>query len=260
MAAATSDTSKKPTDQVESAKRLAARRAVDENVVSPTSSDGRAETVIIGVGSGSTMVYAVERIGEKVREQKHLAIICIPTSHQARNLIISNKLPLGDLAAFPQLDVCIDGADEIDRNLTLIKGAGACQLQEKIVAYNSRRFVVVADFRKYSETLGQQWKRGIPLEVAALSYACVIKTISSWGVQATLRDGAPSKVGPTVTDNGNLVVDCLFDATSMRNPAELELRLRSIPGVVATGLFVAMAQKAYIGNKDGTVTVYTPAH
>ncbi|KJE94582.1 ribose-5-phosphate isomerase [Capsaspora owczarzaki ATCC 30864] len=233
-----------PTDLVEKAKKAAAFAAVDEYV-----KDG----MTIGVGSGSTIVYAVERIVERVKAE-NLKLVCIPTSFQARQLIVEGGLVLSDLSRHSAIDVAIDGADEADAQLNCIKGGGACMLQEKIVAYNAKRFVVVADFRKKSETLGQQWKAGVPIEVIPLAYVPVLRKLESFGGKPVLRM-AKAKAGPVVTDNGNFVVDCDFGL--IQDPAALDKRIASIPGVVETGLFVNMAEKAFFGMQDGTVETRT---
>lgn len=152
----------------------------------------------------------------------------------------------------PELDVVIDGADECDSNLTLIKGGGGCQLQEKIVASCSRKMVVIADYRKKSVNLGDQWKKGIPIEVIPMAYIPVRNKLQGLGLEPVLRM-AKSKAGPVVTDNGNFVFDALFSAP--REWEELETRLLRIPGVVETGLFVGFAEVAYFGMEDGSVSV-----
>ncbi|XP_060908716.1 ribose-5-phosphate isomerase-like, partial [Labrus mixtus] len=132
---------------------------------------------VVGVGSGSTIVYAVDRLAERVREQK-LNIVCVPTSFQARQQILQHGLTLSDLDRHPELDVAIDGADEVDADLTLIKGGGGCLTQEKIVAGCAKHFVVIADYRKNSKDLGQQWKKGVPIEVIPMAYVPVSRIIA----------------------------------------------------------------------------------
>ncbi|KAK2712843.1 ribose-5-phosphate isomerase-like [Artemia franciscana] len=226
---------------VEGSKKEAACIAVENNV----------KGGVIGIGSGSTIVYAVEKLAEIVAEQ-NLDIVCIPTSFQARQLIIKHGLPLGDLETHPVLDVCIDGADEVDTDLTLIKGGGGCLLQEKIVASCAKKFVVIADYRKKSNNLGEQWTKGIPIEVIPLSYRCVeMKIVSQYGGNIDLRLSGESKAGPVVTDNGNFILDWKFPSTLDWKAVEIFLNM--IPGVVENGLFVNMAHVAYFGMKDGSV-------
>lgn len=133
------------------AKRFAAHLAVEENVSSNTT---------IGIGSGSTVVYAVEKLAEMYHSKEITNIICVPTGFQSENLIISNKLPLGTLKQNWAIDVDIDGADEVDAQLNCIKGGGGCHLGEKMVAYNAKRFIVIADYRKQSDKLCTKWQKG----------------------------------------------------------------------------------------------------
>lgn len=227
---------------VEAAKRLAARAAVDAFI-----KNGHR----VGIGSGSTVVYAVERIAERVKADK-LELICVPSSFQARQLIIQNGLVLSDLEITPELDVAIDGADEVDEKLTLIKGGGGCLLQEKIVINAAKEFVVVADYRKDSKELGEQWKKGVPIEVLPLAYRCVqIEIEKRFGGKAIVRQ-AKAKAGPLVTDNGNFIIDWHFDTALKWD--EIGRDLNDIPGVVEHGLFINRAKIAYFGNEDGSVS------
>ncbi|XP_063591594.1 ribose-5-phosphate isomerase-like [Penaeus indicus] len=150
-----------------------------------------------------------------------------------------------------KLDVAIDGADEADSDLTLIKGGGGCQLQEKIVAAAAKLFVVIADYRKDSSLLGEQWSKGVPIEVVPMAYRPIqLKIESMLGGKALLRQ-AKSKAGPVVTDNGNFILDWVFDGK--HNWSEVNQQIMMIPGVVETGLFVNMAKIAYFGMQDGSV-------
>jgi len=232
-------------DPVETGKRLAAYAAVDENV---------GANMVVGVGSGSTIAYAVERLAEKVK-QGMMGIICVPTSFQAKQLIVDNDLTLSDLERHPKLDVAIDGADEVDEHLNLIKGGGGCLTQEKIVASCAEQFFVIADFRKDSRQLGENWQKGVPIEVVPMAWKPVKTKIESrFDGVAALRM-AVSKAGPLVTDNGNFILDWRFtaDAAATRSWPEVDKDLQCIPGVVDTGLFCGMSTKAYFGMKDGTV-------
>eukprot|EP00128_Syssomonas_multiformis_P008315 Colp12_sorted_trinity150504_noHs@19418 len=231
---------------VEDAKRKAAYAAVDEFVK---------DNFVVGIGSGSTVVYAVERIAERVKTEG-LKLVCLPSSFQARQLIVENNLVLGDFDRYPVNDVTIDGADEIDAELNAIKGGGGCHLQEKILASTAKQFVIIADFRKDSKKLGEQWKKGVPIEVVPMALAPVTNKLKELGCVPKLRM-AVNKAGPVVTDNGNLVIDADFGI--IVSPATLEQKLSLIPGIVETGLFINMAVKAFIGNADGSVTEHTKA-
>ncbi|MBD3194981.1 MAG: ribose 5-phosphate isomerase A [Candidatus Lokiarchaeota archaeon] len=227
---------------IELGKKKAATKAVDENVK---------KDMILGIGSGSTVVYAVNRIAELNREQ-NLNLKCIPTSFQSYQLIVENGLTLVSLDQYPEIDLDIDGADEIDSNLNLIKGGGGCLVQEKIIASNSKKLVIIADFRKYSKLLGENWKKGVPIEVIPLSYVPIMRKLEKMGGKPKLRM-AKSKAGPLVSDNGNFIVDVDFGV--IKDPSELNNRLLVIPGIVDTGFFIGMTKKAYIGQKDGSVII-----
>lgn len=230
------------TTSLEAAKRLAAFKAVDVYVKNNS---------VIGIGSGSTVVYAIQRLAERVRAEK-LNVTCIPTSFQARQLLLEHGLKVSDLEVHPQISVCIDGADEVDHNLNLIKGGGGCLLQEKIVASCANELIIIADYTKNSRRLGDQYKKGIPIEVVPLAYVPVKNKIKGlYGGELGLRM-AVAKAGPVVTDNGNFILDwkSFNQDLSWR---DVNQAIKMIPGVVETGLFVGMAKKAYFGLADGSV-------
>lgn len=224
------------------AKKAAAYKAVNEYVKNGFK---------VGVGSGSTIVFAIDRLAERVHKEK-LNIICVPTSFQSRQLLIKNQLTVGELEIYPQLDICIDGADEVDSNLNLIKGGGGCLLEEKIVASCAKILVIIADYTKNSEKLGDKYKKGIPIEVVPMAYKPVKQVIEKkFGGDLELRM-AIAKAGPVVTDNGNFILDwknfkqdVVWDVVNKS--------ILQIPGVIETGLFIDMAQKAYFGLEDGSV-------
>lgn len=227
---------------VEAAKSAAALQAVKENVF-----DG----CRLGVGSGSTVVFAVQHLANLVKTSG-ITVTCVPTSFQAKQLILENQLELSDLSRCPVLDVVIDGADECDTLLTLIKGGGGCHLQEKIVASCSRKMVVIADYRKKSQNLGDQWRKGIPIEVVPMAYVPVSRKLVEYNLEPVLRM-AKAKAGPVVTDNGNFVIDAMFSGP--HSWKELDVKLNTTPGIVETGLFVGFAKAAYFGMEDGSVSV-----
>lgn len=229
---------------VEDAKRKAAYAAVDEYV-----KDG----MVVGVGSGSTVVYAVDRLIERVQSEK-LKIKCIPTSYQSQLLIINGGLPLTSLAFEDRIDVTIDGADEVDPELNLIKGGGACHVQEKLIAYNSEKLVIIVDYRKIApKTLGTVWTKGVPIEVIPSALQPVQRKLKSLGaLSCDVRMGGSAKAGPVVTDNSNFIIDAHFGPID--NVGQLQIQLQSIAGLVDTGLFVKMASKCFIGNEDGSVS------
>lgn len=228
---------------LESAKQAAAFKAVDKHVQN---------NYVVGIGSGSTIVYAAERLAERVSKEK-LNVVCIPTSFQAKQLIVKHDLRLGSLDTHPTVDVCIDGADEVDLNLDLIKGGGACLLQEKIVASCARDLIIIADYTKDSVKLGDQYKKGIPIEVIPMSYVPIQNKIrNKFGGEVNLRM-AVAKAGPVITDNGNFILDWV-NFKQLDDWNQVNTVIRMIPGVVETGLFIGMARIVYFGQADGTVT------
>lgn len=229
-------------DLIELGKKNAAFKAVEENVK---------EGMILGIGSGSTIVYAVEKIAE-INKKKDLKLKCIPTSFQSYQLIVDNDLSLVSLDQYPEIDLDIDGADEIDNELNLIKGGGGCLVQEKIIAYNSKKLVIIADFRKKSSKLGENWKKGVPIEVMPIAYIPIMNKLKKLGGTPKLRM-AQAKAGPLVTDNGNFIIDVDFGI--MDSPSDIDFKISQIPGVVDTGFFIGMTSKAYIGQEDGKVIV-----
>ncbi|TFF89982.1 MAG: ribose 5-phosphate isomerase A [Promethearchaeota archaeon] len=224
------------------AKKVAAEKAVEENLKAD---------MILGIGSGSTVIYAVKKISEMDKSQ-HLNLKCIPTSFQSYQLIVENGLKLVSLDQYPEIDLDIDGADEIDKDLNLIKGGGGCLVQEKIIASNAKKLIIIADFRKNSVHLGEKWKKGIPIEVIPMAYVPLMKKLEKLGANPKLRM-AKAKAGPLVTDNGNFIIDADFGV--IKNPKILNTTLLSIPGIVDTGFFIDMTSKAYIGQKDGQVSI-----
>lgn len=227
----------------QAAKSLAGHTAVD-NHITP-------DTRVVGIGSGSTIVYAVQRLAQRVKEEG-LRVRCVPTSFQARQLIVEHGLELSDMEREPRVEVTIDGCDEADTDLTLIKGGGGCQTQEKIVAQYSDMFVVIADYRKMSERLGQSWDY-VPIEVVPMAYRPVQEAIvRRWGGEARLRM-AKHKAGPVVTDNGGLILDWSWDKSMSMDWDSVNTDIVKMAGVVETGLFVNMAKVAYFGMEDGSV-------
>ncbi|PWN30439.1 putative RKI1-D-ribose-5-phosphate ketol-isomerase [Jaminaea rosea] len=240
----------KPLEGVEAAKRAAAYASVDNHVLP--------EHKVVGIGSGSTVPYVVERIvqqGPKVNAARWF----VPTGFQSKELIVQAGLNLGDVDSFPVIDVTIDGADEVDPSLNCIKGGGACQLREKVLAEAAKTFIVVADYRKESPQLGQKWTQGVPIEVAQFAYASVMRKLEALGGKPVLRMGGGAKAGPCVTDNSGFVIDCPFPASSFSSPSDLLAKIKLMTGVVEVGLFCDVAKAAYFGNADGTITSRTAA-
>lgn len=213
------------------AKRRAGERAAD------FVQDG----LTIGLGTGSTVYWTILRLGERVRQG--LRIRGIPTSQQTADLAVEHGIPLTTFDSVHELDLAIDGADEIDPNLNLIKGAGGALLREKIVARASRRLIIVADESKLVSQLG----RGpVPVEIAPFGHAVTEARLAAFGGVPRLRrvDGAPA-----LTDNGNFVVDTSFGPIA--DPTTLQRELKLLTGVIDTGLFLGLADLAVIGTPTG---------
>lgn len=218
--------------QAEEAKKKAADAAVEH-----VKND-----FIVGLGSGTTAAYAIKALGEKIKRE-HLNVLAVPTSYQAFLLAVQHGITITTLEEHPTLDVTIDGADQIDPNLNLIKGMGAALAREKIVASTSKHNIIIADANKKVTTLGQN-NQPIPAEILPFAIAPVQRRIMLAGGKPILRE-AKNKLGPVITDNGNALIDAYFG--TINNPAELEKELKLIPGVVETGLFINLADVAYVG-------------
>jgi len=199
---------------------------------------------IMGLGSGSTAAYAVQEIGKLIR-QKRWRILGVPTSHQAFLLAVDCGIQVTTLDEHPQLDLTIDGADQIDPDLNMIKGMGGALAREKIVALASKQNVIVADETKLVKKLGDN--HPIPVEVLPFAATTTISKIREAGGKPVIRMGT-GKVGPVVTDNGNYILDVWM--RRINDPRELDAKLKFISGVVETGLFIGVADLVYVGTRD----------
>ena len=203
---------------------------------------------IVGVGSGSTMAHAIVELARRTKARK-LDVSIVPTSHQIENLAISHGLKILNMNEAFTIDYAIDGADQVqESSLDLIKGGGAALLREKIVDEAARKLAIVVDETKLTNHLGG--KQPVPLEVLPMAYKRVQIHIARMGGRAKLREGA-GKVGPIITDNGNFVLDADFGRIG--KPSVLERRLKMIPGLLETGLFLGMADVVYVGQSTGAV-------
>jgi ribose 5-phosphate isomerase A len=211
-------------EEKEAAGRAAAKLVRDGNVV--------------GLGTGSTAYFAIIALGERVKAG--LKIVGIPTSSQTADLARAVGVPLTTLDEHPEIDITIDGADEVDPKLNLIKGGGGALLREKVVAAASRKMVVVADSSKIVSVLG---KFPLPVEVIAFARTVIENKIVALGAVPKLRtkrDGSPY-----LTDNGNQILDCSFG--KIKDPAALARELSGIPGIVEHGLFIGLAKLVMVG-------------
>lgn len=201
--------------------------------------------MIIGLGSGSTVYWAIKRIGELVA--KGLRVTGVPTSLKTEKLAEAYSIPLFSFKDVTNIDITIDGADEVDPNLNLIKGGGGSLVREKIVASASKALIIVVDDSKMVSKLG---KFPLPVEVTPFGFESTLKKINALGCDAIprMRDNQL-----LVTDNNNFIADCHFQSIAF--PAALSVALNKIPGVVENGLFCDMADKIIIGTEhDGTET------
>jgi ribose 5-phosphate isomerase A len=187
------------------------------------------DEMVVGLGTGSTVAWTIKRLGERVREEG-LQFLGVPTSYQAENLAIDSGIRLTTLNQNPVLDLAIDGADQVDETLMVIKGGGAAHTREKVVACSARRFVIVADEGKYVEKLNHP----VPVEVLPFAARLVEQRLTGLGGVPMLRLGK-MKDGPVITDNGNFVMD--VDFGEIEDPKGLAARISSIPGVVEHGIF-----------------------
>ena len=205
---------------------------------------------IIGLGSGTTIAYAIEAIGEKIKLE-NLNVKGIPTSYQAFQLAVKHGIPVTTLEEHPVIDITIDGADQVDPNLNLIKGMGAALAREKIVASASKQNIIVADESKRVKALGEK-EHPVPIEVLPFANVHVQRRIEVIGGKAVLREGK-GKLGPVITDNGNVILDAVFG--EINDPTVLGIKLKMIPGVLETGLFVGMADIVYFGSSSSVEKV-----
>lgn len=201
----------------------------------------------IGLGTGSTAAKFVEQLGRKVKDG--LEVICVPTSEETRLLAERLNIPLGSLDELITLDLTIDGADEIDEQLKLIKGGGGALLREKIVAMASERMVVIADHSKFVSQLGEF---PLPVEIVRFGAKATLQMIREAAQDADcFGDIELRRLNGEyfVTDNGNYIADCKFD--EIPEPETLSDVLEMLPGVVEHGLFIGIADLAIIAGPDG---------
>jgi ribose 5-phosphate isomerase A len=225
-------------EQVE-AKRNAGYRAAEEV------RDG----MVVGLGTGSTVFFAMERLGERIIREG-LCVAGVPTSYQAAIRARRYGIPLTSLDEHPELDIAIDGADQVDPALRLIKGRGAALLREKCVCDAARRVFIVVDPSKMVDTLNAP----VPVEVLPFAVEAVSRRLAALGADPVLREGV-KKDGPVVTDNGNFIIDCDFKAIA--EPGRLEAEIASIPGALECGLFCGYMEKitVIVGEEKGCSVV-----
>jgi ribose 5-phosphate isomerase A len=199
--------------------------------------------MVIGLGSGSTAALMIQGLGAKLQRGELRNITGVTTSFQGEVLAAELGIPLKSLNAISRIDLAIDGADEVDPSFQLIKGGGACHVQEKLVARRAERFVVVVDATKLVDTLNLEFL--LPVEVLPGAWRQVQGQLTELGGTAELRL-AVRKAGPVVTDQGNLVLDVKF-AGGISDPLALEKEINNLPGVLENGLFVNLTDQVLVG-------------
>ena len=202
--------------------------------------------MIIGLGTGSTVDFAIKKIGEMVRGG--LNIQGISTSLKTKKLATELKIPLIELDDRTEIDITIDGADEVDSNLNLIKGGGGALTREKIIAYHSRKVIIIVDETKIVKGLGCDCS--LPVEVTRFGWLATKKTLEDLGCTVELRRIMDEAF---ITDNQNYIVDCDFG--KIADPEALEKEINNIPGVLENGLFIGLADEVIVGSKQGMMTL-----
>ncbi len=220
-----------------------------KHVVAAAAVEQIQDGMILGLGSGSTAALMIEALGKKLASGSLNDIVGVTTSFQGEVMAAELGIPLLSLNAVDQIDLAIDGADEVDPSFNLIKGGGACHVQEKLVASKAKRFVVVVDSTKLVDRLNMNFL--LPVEVLPSAWKQVKNYLHELGGESDLRM-AEKKAGPVVTDQGNLVLDVSFPE-GISDPKNLELRINNIPGVLENGLFVDLTDEVLVGEVVGEV-------
>ena len=226
------------------------KKAVAEAAVNEVTSN-----MIVGLGSGSTAAIMIKTLANKIKAGELKNIRGVPTSFQSEVLALELGIPLIDLASVSQIDLAIDGADEVNPDYQLIKGGGACHVREKLVASKANKLLIVVDQTKLVENLNEVFP--LPVEVLPSAWKQVKNVIEKMDAKCNLRM-AEKKAGPIVTDEGNLILDVLFNG-GIKNPRKIELLINNIPGVLENGLFIDLTDKVLVGKiVNNQTTVYSP--
>ena len=202
--------------------------------------------MVVGLGTGSTAAYMVEHLAKRIREE-NLNVIGVSTSWSTTLQCRQLGIPLKEMGEVSELDIVIDGADEIDPQRGLIKGRGAAHLLEKVVASMAKRYIIIADSGKKVEKLGEKF--AVPLEILPNAIGVVTAKVEALGAKVKVRMGEPGKDGPVISDSGNIIADAKFD--EIKNPQELSDKLDSITGLVGHGLFINMATQVILATENG---------
>ena len=211
--------------------------------------------MVVGLGSGSTAALMIKSLAKEIATGKLKNVKGVPTSFQSEVLALELNIPIIDLASVSQIDIAIDGADEVDPSFQLIKGGGACHVREKLVASKAQKLLIVVDETKLVQNLNIGFP--LPIEVLPSAWKQVKDTITEMDGVATLRM-AEKKAGPVVTDQGNLILDVLFNE-GIKDPGSTEMIINNIPGVLENGLFVNLTDKVLVGKIESNKPIlYTP--
>tara|TARA_Y100001978_G_C23690537_1_gene434524 strand:+ start:628 stop:1329 length:702 start_codon:yes stop_codon:yes gene_type:complete len=214
-----------------------------------------ADNMIVGLGSGSTAAIMIKSLSENIKSGKLKNIRGVPTSFQSEVLALELGIPLLDLVSVTQIDLAIDGADEVNPEYQLIKGGGGCHVREKLVASKANKLLIVVDQTKLVKNLNESFP--LPVEVLPSAWKQVKDVIEKMDARCKLRM-AEKKAGPVVTDEGNLLLDILFKG-GIKNPKKLESEINNIPGVLENGLFVDLTYKVLVGKIENNIPkVYSP--
>jgi len=203
------------------------------------------DRMVLGLGTGSTVEHFAALLGNEVR--RGLKVKVVPTSYHSMLMATKYGLEVVPTELVDRIDLVVDGADEVDRRLNMIKGRGAALAREKVVACMALRRVYVVSYDKVVEKLCST--KPIPVEVLPFAYKYVMKRLAELGGEAELRGAGRFKDGPLVTDNGNFIIDVRFKP--LDDPEGLELMIKRIPGVVEVGLFCGIADAVYVGRPEG---------
>lgn len=198
--------------------------------------------MVLGIGSGTTVEIFLKKLGEKILSED-LEIYGVPSSYKSHMIALNVGVKVVDLFDYPELDVCIDGADQIDRDLNCIKGGGGALTREKIVSQASKMFIVIAEERKFVDILNIP----VPIEIIPFAYGYVERKLREMGGVCRLREGS-GKFGPIISDNGNFIADCNFGY--LDRPEEMESSLNNIAGVVENGIFCNV-DEVILGCREG---------
>jgi ribose 5-phosphate isomerase A len=197
--------------------------------------------MVIGLGTGRTSEIFIKLLGKAAKE-KRMMLVCVPTSVIAKKAARKAGLVVRELNEVKGVDLAVDGADQVDRKMNLIKGYGGALFREKVVDYGARKFIVIVDESKMRDELGG-W---VPLEVSPFAVEQVMRDLKKWGVRSRVRRKGDRRF---ITDNWNVILDAYFER--INNPERLNLMLKGIPGIVETGIFAGGAWKVIVGSEKG---------